>query len=396
MSVVNIRGSGTDEARDFAAEIQQQMGKDLKSIQLYDASVNAGGRLVGFRAVVKASAPVNPNLGLDHLALTTALFELSPTQDEEPIGDELFIGQIDSMAGAVPDVSDLAFGAHLLGGKQWIEDNLAVPTLSSVGRTAIVSDESKNSDGESEPRYFVRVTVASDRLTQQGNDHHTMAVINKRTYGQLMSEAAEEIDATTSNQVFGTMENGFPLAAAVMARAAQSAAEAVGEALNLTFKDTRFDPISERTRPRSNLHQVTNIMRPMDNGDVEILSNVVQPCSGEFLFDFGGASSSVIVTNTLQNYVSVSVPLPREVKFEVDYGNRSAASRKRLESKWTWVGRSQGIGTPLLDNPERSYNEEKQARKALWGGDLMALDNKLGKIASHDLRDRPVTQQQLL
>lgn len=398
MASRNIKGTGSDEAFALAAQIMADMGSGLKTLELYDASVKVGGRMTGFRAVVTPTAPVHHDLGLDDVALTTGLFELSPTQDEDPIDDTMFAGRIEALAMAVPDESEEAFGAHLLinEGATWIKDNTAVPTLASVGRVAIVSDENKNSDGEMDPRYFVRVTVASNTLTQQANDHHTKAVVEGRTYGQLTQEAAEEIDGTTSDKVFGSMSTGFPLAAAVMARAAQSAAESVADALGLEFANTKFDAISERSRPRSSLHQVTNIMRPLENGDIEILAGVVQPKKDTFLFDFGGTSSSVKVTGSTQKYVSVTPGPPVDVKFEADYGNRSTSSRKRLDAKWTWQGKVSGIGCPLLDSPARGYNQEKAIREQMWGGKVISLDNKLGKVATHNLLDRPITVQDLL
>lgn len=384
-----------NDTSEWAALVESQMGSDLKSLNLYEASMTPGGRVTGFRAVVKGSAKVNRNLGLNNIGATTALFPLAPVQGTELLTDSSFKGLVDLIGASVPDDSDASYGAHLLSSSLSVNDQEATPTLGSIGQVAIVSKNIMTPEGEDGTEYSVRVTVVSDRLTQQADAHHTYAVIHGRTYNQLLTEENEEYDGTTSKQVFGSEASGFPLSQAIVCQAAVKAAEMVGDSLGFTYKKHKFNNVYMRDRPRASLSQTTNTIRRLPNGDIEILSGVI-PVKGSFVYDFGGSASSVFVEKSDLDYVSVSAPLPSSSSYEIDYGNRSDVSKKRIQSTWTWEGQADNIGTPLLNTSISNYSEALKTREAKWGGKVVFLTNKIGKAATHDPRDQPLTASDLL
>lgn len=386
----------TAQGRKWVAAVRKQMGSDLIELNVHDLSITATKRGSGFHAVVRGDAAVNPNLGLDAYGETTAIFKLKEIQNGELMTESSLEGALAKIDAVIPQESADAFGAHLLGERPWIADSDAVATLGISGKAGIVAEPTVDDMGSTSTQFYVMVTVSSPILGEQADAHYTMAAIGGRSYTELMSDEDNQYNGTTPRQVFGADSKGRATAQAIMLRAAVTAAETIGAALGLEFESSKWDGLVNRDRPQPDVINTTNFMRPGPNGTVEIFASTI-PVDGPFVYDFGGVSSMALVHNCAKPVVSVkAAPSATPVSFGLDYGARSAKERLSVDRGFTWEGKADAIGSPVLSSSASGFKQRYVAAKAEWGGETSILINKRMKVVANDARDQPVVAGDLL
>lgn len=386
----------TAQGRQWLTAVREQMGSDLVELNVHDLAITPTKRASGYHAVVRADAAVNPNLGLDAYGETTAIFKLNEIQGGELMSDSTLHDALAKIDTVIPQESENAFGAHLLGERPWIDDKHAVATLGISGKAGIVAEPIVDDMGSTSTQYYVMVTVSSTVLGEQADNHYTMAAIQGRSYAELMNDEESQYQGATSRQVFGADTKGRATAQAIMTRAAITAAESIGAALGLTFVNNKWDGLANRDRPLPDVINTTNVMRPGPDDTVEIFAGTI-PVNGAFVYDFGGVSSMALVHDCCKSVVSVkAAPSGGPVSFGLDYGSRSAKERLSVDSEFTWEGKASAIGSPVLSSSSSGFKQRYAAAKAEWGGETSILMNRRMKVVANDARDRPAVPGDLL
>lgn len=387
----------------WTSAVKANLGSKLRALKPFGLTVTPGGRATGYHAVVAIDAPVDPNLGLDAYGETTALFRIDDIQDgpdgETLVDDAFFTNAVAALADAVPETSEHAFGAHLLGtaGGAWIADGDAVPTLGDTGKVAVVSrDGVFNDAGKKVNAYYVMVKVSSPLLGEQADEHLSRHI--GATYLDLVNNTSDEYHGTTANQLFSTKQSGETDVEAIGQRMAVAAAEAVGAALGIRYTNTAHDMLLRRTRPVAAVMHTTNFMRPATvNGEpvMEIFAGTV-PVKGAVVYDFGSTSNVGLAAAPSSAVVPVGDPdVAGAVSYELDFGARSHADRLAVNRAFTWERKDAGVGSPAL-REAHGFGTRLAAAQRTCGDTFSILEIKAAKVVSNNPLDQPMAPGDVL